>query len=151
MKKLSILGLLVMAFSVSFAQSENPVHWKCRSKKVKKNMYELHFTATIDQPYHIYAQVNDKEIALPTKVTFSANQLTDFQGKVTEVGKMESRKEKLSGETINYYADEVDFVQLVKLKPGVKTRIKGYIDYMACTNEHCLPQANQVFSISVGP
>jgi hypothetical protein len=149
MKNIVLTWLLLLAVSVSYAQSVNPVHWKCWSKRLSSDTYELHFTAAIDNPYHIYAQLNNTEIALPTKINFYSNSFIKIQGKVNESGNLENLQESDSGEMINYYADKVDFMQVIILKSKIKTKVKGYIDYMACTNEHCLPQAKQIFSITV--
>ena len=47
------------------------------------------------------------------------------------------------------YADKVDFVQTVKVKPGIKTNLSGSIEIMICNNKECLPPAKQEFSIAL--
>jgi len=150
MKTSFILFLLLIIVSSAFAQ-QNPVHWQCTAKRIGDRTYELHFMATIDSPWHIYARQNDPELVLPTNINIAYNDNIRLQDTLIESGRLESRKEHQTGEMINYYPEHVDFIQTVKLKTNSITRIKGSIDYMACTNERCLPQAKQSFNIVITP
>lgn len=150
MKKLLFLGLFLTVISVSYAQTDNPVHWSFSSKKVSAQVYELHIKALIDPPYHVYSKADQSGIALPIKVSFNANPNIALQGVITEHGELTTRVDQTSGLTLKFYADEVDFVQVVKLKRKGKIQIKGHIDYMACTDDHCLPEAKQLFTINLG-
>jgi len=149
MKKLLFIALFLTAFSASYAQQENPVHWHISHTKQMGNKYQFHFKALINPPYHIYAQKNTSDVALPTTIHFRLNPEFELQGTPTENGTLETKKDQTSGTVINYYSQEVDFVQLFTLKHKGKTIIKGYISYMACTDDHCLPEAKKNFSITI--
>ena len=54
LKKITQIFLLVsLSLSVALAQ-DNPVHFKLSSKKVSACEYDLIFSATIDEPWHMY-------------------------------------------------------------------------------------------------
>jgi hypothetical protein len=150
MKKILFLALFLAAVSASYAQDDQPVHLNFFIKRLPGGTYALHCHALIDPPYHIYAQDNTGDIALPTTLHIHPSSFFELQGKMAETGTLESQKDATTGITIKYYSQEVDFVQLIKLKHNVKTRLKGYIDFMACTDEHCLPEAKQLFNLSIG-
>jgi thiol:disulfide interchange protein DsbD len=145
MKRIQIL--IVLLGIELFCKAQNPVHWHFSTKKIQDKTYEIHFTATIDPPWHIYAQDNDKDATLPTGFTFKPNPFVELPGKIKEIGTLKT--EKMSDLTIKYYEEDVDFVQVVKLKTNLKTSLSGKIEFMACT-EHCLPPDERTFSITIG-
>ena len=49
--------------------------------------------------------------------------------------------------SVKYFPGKVVFVQKVKLKKNVKTVISGTVEYMACTDEECLPPQTVTFSM----
>jgi len=144
MQKMIFTFALLIGGLVSFAQAPDPVHWQFKAEKVGDNLYELHFTAVINAPWHIYSQDNDADITLPTSVKFTRNPLVQLSGKMKETGSLET--ESYSGTTLKYYEDHVEFVQVVKLKSAVKVSVSGHINYMACTNGRCLPPVEHSFS-----
>jgi len=46
------------------------------------------------------------------------------------------------------YGDEATFTQKVKVDPSVKT-IKGYLTFMTCNDESCLPPKDIDFEIGL--
>jgi len=140
---LLIVGALV-TFSAN-AQINDPVRWEFKSEKIAENTFEVHFTARIQAPWHIYAQDVNGEVGLPTTISFNKNPLVEVDGKPQELGKPEEKK--IEGVLLKYYPGKVEFVQVVKLKAPIKANISGKVDYMACTDSHCLPPAQRGFSI----
>lgn len=148
-----LLGCLCFCFAPVFAQvGENPVKWEFSSKKISDKVYEVHLKATMNNGWHIYAQKQPKGgIGLPTTVKFSANPLLAFKGTPQEKGKLEVVKNEEMDMENHQYENEVEFVQTVIMKAKVKTNITGTIEFMACTEEHCLPPASQKFTIAINP
>ncbi len=86
-------------------------------------------------------------MGLPTKFSFTKHPLITVEGNVEEKGELKTQK--IDNAELKYYAMRVEFVQLVKLKAPSKTNISGTIDYMACTDTHCLPPAQKRFSVTL--
>jgi thiol:disulfide interchange protein DsbD len=63
---------------------------------------------------------------------------------------MEKWKDEASGIQANQYANQVDFVQVVKVKGNVKTSVSGSLTYQVCTNEMCLPPKTDNFVVQLG-
>lgn len=145
-----ILLLLAMAGvgSVLFAQSKE-ASWNFSAKKIADKTYEVHFTATIVSPWHIYSQDMSEGGPIPTSFSFNKNPLVTVSGKPNEVGNPIEMFEEVFDMKVKYYEKKVDFVQVVKLKSNVKTNITGSIEYMICTNEECLPPQTKIFSVAV--
>lgn len=130
---------------------DHPVKWNFWTKKVTDNTYEIHLNASIDDGWHIYAQMQPKDaIAFPTKILFTKKPFAVASGKPKEIGKKEEQHLKELDVTQYFYADKIDFVQTITLKATVKTNISGSIKFMACTDERCLAPTIEKFSILIG-
>lgn len=149
MKKIWLIVLSV--FSVGFASAQlNPVSWSFASKKISHKEYELQMTATIQQGWHLYSQVQPEDaIAQPTSFNFNKNPLLDLNGKVKEVGKLEKYKDEKLDVSANQYSNKVVFVQKVKLKGKAKTAVTGKLEFQTCDDEKCLPPKTVNFSIAL--
>jgi len=123
------------------------VNWHFEVKNISDKTFELHLTAKIERPWHIYAQDSPENISFPTTIHFGQNPLIDFVGKAKELGDLIEKKE--NGLFLKYYFDHVDFVQLLKLKSNVKTNISGVIEFMPCTDLHCLPPSSRRFNLTM--
>ena len=150
MKKLMTLLLVLGVTGICMAQNGDPVSWSFSAKKIADKTYEVHLTATIASPWHMYSQSSPDGGPLPTKIEFAKNPLATLDGKTKEVGKMETKFEDVFGVNVKQYGGKVDFVQVVKLKSNVKTNISGSVEFMACDESQCLPPKTVPFSIALG-
>jgi thiol:disulfide interchange protein DsbD len=149
MKKFTLIVALIFGvFSVSFGQIENPVKWEYTARKISDKTYEIHLTAVIDANWHVYAQ-EAGEGPEPTTIKFTANPLVKREGKVKEIGKLESAYDPNFRSTLRYYAQKVDFVQKVKTKTAANTIVNGTITYMVCNDRKCLPPKEIPFSVKL--
>ena len=142
--------MLLLLLFVTKSYSQQPVSWSYFAKKISDKMYEVHLKATINEGWHIYAQKQPKEaIGLPTKVKFTSNPLLLFKGNPQEKGKLEKVTNEEVGMENHQYEREVDFVQVVTIKANAKTNVAGTIEFMACTEERCLPAATVTFNVTL--
>ena len=130
---------------ISYAQ----VNWKFYVKKAADKIYELHLTATVDEPWHIYSQTTPKGGPLPTTITIGKNPIIQVQGKPKEVGEMEIYHDQVFDVDVYSFTGKVDFVQTVKLKSNAKTNISGTVEFMACTKEQCLTPEKLSFNLKL--
>jgi thiol:disulfide interchange protein DsbD len=56
--------------------------------------------------------------------------------------------EKSFGVNQKYFETAVDFVQVVKVKPGTK-KVAGSVEYMVCNDKQCLPPKEVAFEINL--
>ncbi len=144
-----IIAVVLMCNSVLlFAQSSKQVKWSFTATK-KGDMYEVRCKATVSTDYHLYAQNAGSGVGKPTAFKFNKNPLLTLQGSVTEKGKLITAKESLGKKTVSvrYYANTVEFVQLVKAK--TTTNISGNVSYMVCNASSCLPPSTTSFDIEL--
>ncbi|MBI9069278.1 MAG: hypothetical protein JEZ09_18420 [Salinivirgaceae bacterium] len=142
-----IFGMIMFATLILSAQGFEPVAWEFSAKKVSKNTFEIHLTASIDYDWQIYAQTSPEGGALPTQITFIPNSSVVQVGKVKEIGNLKKKYERVFGIVTEFYRDSVDFVQIVNLKTDNVVTVKGSVYFMACKNDQCLPPKALEFSV----
>ena len=146
MKAFSILlSLSFLVFTTVGAQI-NPVQWDYKAKKVADNEYEVVFTAKTDEGWNIYSQHTDPSGPIPTSFIFDENPTIEFIGEVEEKGKKKEGFDDLFGVNVIKFAGEVLFTQKVKTQK-IGNHIKGYLEYMCCDDERCLPPKEVEFDI----
>jgi len=144
-----ITAIAIALSATTTAQIQNPVKWMSGVKRIEKNIYELHIRATIDDGWHIYAQNQSPDaIAVPTKISITKSPGLTLIGKPLEIGKKEKYEIKAAGITNMEYAGKVDFVQQVRIEPGIK-EIKGTVTYQSCTHERCLAAETINFTVPI--
>jgi thiol:disulfide interchange protein DsbD len=146
---------LTLFFCVAMIRGQqpalHPIVWQYSIKKTAGRTYEVHLTARLEAGWHAYSQRQPKEaVAQPTEIHFNRNPLITMDGTVKEIGAMQRWKDEASGIMANQYANQVDFVQVVKLKAKIKTTVTGSLTYQVCTDEMCLPAKTEAFSIAIG-
>lgn len=148
MKKAGLTSLLIIFLHIAFAQLENPVSWSFTSIKTGPKKYELHMTAAIGANWHVYTQ-DAGEGPISTSFTFTKNPLVKLEGKVKEIGKIETLFDPNFNSTLKFYKDKVDFVQKISIKSTASTVVKGTVLYMVCNDKKCLPPKEIPFSIKL--
>ena len=148
---LALTGFLTLAFTSKEQKTpEHPVSFNYEVKKLRGNLFEVKITAKIEEPWHIYSQHTPTDgPSLPTNINFVKNPLVEIVGKPEEKGKMITKHEEVLDVNMKYFANQVEFVQKVKLKASVKTNLMGTIEYMACTNERCLMPTTEKFTLAL--
>lgn len=109
----------------------------------------MHFVAHIDRPWHIYSTTSPDKSGMATTFSFKRNPLLQLDEPVNEKGNLITSQNDELGIVLKYFENAVDFIQVVKLRSTVKTRISGTVTYMACTETRCLPPAAATFQFTL--
>jgi hypothetical protein len=145
MKKLFLGLFLLIAGVAANAQILNPVKLSYTAKKTGANQYEIRIKALIEPKWHLYSTANPDGGADATVVKFTN---ADGVNKLKEDGKMQTVFEKAFGVNQKFFENNVDFVQVVKVRPGEK-KVRGTIEYMVCNDKKCLPPKEVEFEIKL--
>ncbi len=142
--------LCLFMLTVSFVSAQfSPVSWSQEAEKISDTEYNLVFTAEIQDGWYVYSQFLDDGGPVPTTFTFTSDDGITMLGKLTETG--DNKKDKFDdifGMQLIKYGDEVKFIQKIQVSSTVKS-VKGYLTYMTCNNESCLPPKDIDFEISL--
>lgn len=150
MRFLSLLLLLITAAFGLQAQTLNPVEWTYELEDLGNSEYMLRFQADIDEGWTVYSQFTSDEGPVPTSINLESEGVVK-SGDPEETGKKKSGMDKIfEVEVIKFLHDEPFVIkQKLKLDPGV-SNISGYLTYMTCDDEKCLPPTDVDFSFDIG-
>ena len=124
----------------------DPVKWEYGAKKINSEEYEVTFVANVDNGWYIYSQHTDPSGPVPTSINFEDNEAMELIGKTIETGDKKEAFDDLFGVNVIKFAKEVVFTQKVKVKKE-GTNAKGYLEFMSCDDEKCLPPKEVEFTI----
>jgi thiol:disulfide interchange protein len=145
-----ILSGLPLAYSQigSNAQSKihDPVKWSFSAKRISDSEAEVTFTATIEKGWHIYSVIPSKDdLGIPTSFEFENSADFKVSGKPLEPKAGYHLDEGIGG--YYYHKGKPSFKQKIQLLSSKSITVKGFVEYMACLDEMCLPPATADFSI----
>lgn len=146
----SRLILLFLAISTaSMAQVLNPVKWEFESRAVSDTEFDLIFKATMDPEWAIYSQYLESDDG-PIPTTFEYTKGSHFQlvGKCKETGYKKEGYDPLFDMNVVKYLKNAEFTQRVKVTDLSKP-VEGYLTFMTCDDERCLPPTDVDFSFSL--
>lgn len=141
---LGFLGILPL----TFAQIENPVSWSFSTTPAADGNVTVNFVASIEQGWHLYSQFIEEGGPVPTTFTFEDVTGYELVGKVAENGSIHSGFDETFKMDLAYFDTKVTFSQVVNLN-GASATVGGYLEFMVCNDEKCLPPTYVDFSIPV--
>lgn len=129
----------------------DPVKWTVSNKKIAEGIYEISFNAKIDKGWNIYSQFIGEDGPIPTSFVYDEKESDNYelQGKNEEVSEYRSEGiDPVFDMKLIKFKKEVSFVQKIKVKDATKP-LGGYLEYMACDAEKCLPPAELEFLLDL--
>jgi thiol:disulfide interchange protein DsbD len=136
-KNLFILIFSLLAISMQ-AQIYDPVTWSFSYEKKGDNLYELIFTAVIEEGSHIYSMDVPEGGPIPTSFAFDTVSAYSFDGKTFEVTVPEEKFDEAFGFKIKSFSEKAEFRQKIKASTASFTVI-GAVNFMSCNNATCSP------------
>ncbi len=150
MKKIFVVIFLLCSWAYnSSAQIENPVKWNFSYKQISDSLYELQFHATIDEHWHLYSEKKMESGPIATSLNFTESQFVEIIGAFQPKSKPIKVFDKNFNMNVEYFGKQVTFIQMIKLLSPGKTFIEGFVEFMCCDDETCLPPTEAPFSIKI--
>jgi thiol:disulfide interchange protein DsbD len=149
MKKYWSIVLVGLLLTKLISAQDNPVKWKLSSNKVNDCEYELVFTGTIEEGWHVYSlNLKGDDGPMPAKIMLDKSADYEAAGKPTE-GKPIKAFDKVFEMDVVYFEKTVVFKQKIKLKTDKQTVVKGKYRYQVCTEEKCIFPPDEDFSFDL--
>jgi thiol:disulfide interchange protein len=143
----AVISFLIITFSAS-AQVYDPVTWDFSYVSKGSHQFELVFTASIEEHWHIYAMDLPDGGPIPTSFSFDTVPAFRLEGRAFEVTKPEEVMDEAFGFRIKTYSGTAEFRQtIVAIAPSFT--VKGTVNFMACNNETCSPPKDVEFEINI--
>jgi hypothetical protein len=148
-----ILQLFFLYFSLSplfgFSQIPlEPVKWEMKYEAVSDIEGELVLTATMDDKWHIYSQLQSGDGPIPTSFSFLITSEWEPIGKVTEPEPENVYTEVFQSQVL-MFSKSVSFRQKVKRKSAAEFYVLGELEFMSCNDVSCLPPKKIKLNIKV--
>jgi len=140
------IALLLTFLSTTIGQSITPVRWDSSVEKTADGEFLLTFTADIDKDWVIYGMEEHDDGPIPTSINFE-------EGTFQLDGTVESESESIVTDDqlfmikLEKFKKQAVFTQ--KVKSSDLQTVKGWITYMTCDGERCLPPTDVDFSLEL--
>lgn len=144
----AIMVLLVFGAIAVSAQMKEPVKWKIEIKEV--NQYEVQVVAhaTIEEGWKTYGLNVPDGGPVATEITFEEMVNAKALKTPLEVTKPTVKHDAVFDMEVPYFKKEATISQNVRITKRPAT-VKGYLTYMCCDNETCLPPTDVEFSFEI--
>ncbi len=146
---LTFLLLLTVTFSWSQIGTSNPVDWKISIKKLTDNQYEIVGEATPNSNWHVYSAFLPENTAIPTSITINPTPGVKLSGAITEKPAPETHYDESFKAELKWHSKKASFAQKIEVTQPGKINITGYVEYMACNDETCMPPDQIEFNFTV--
>ena len=151
MKKLiGWIFLSVILITGINAQIVKPEKWKFDYKQ-NGNELTLNFTVTLENGWHIYSHYIQEGGPIPTSLVIEDESKGKYEliGGLVESPKPIEEFDKNFNLELKYYEGKATFSQKIKILSEEDFTLKGYLEYMLCNDENCLPPTEFDFEVKV--
>ncbi len=149
MKKYLLTLAILCVSAMTFSQIVEPIKWTIDGKATADELYEITFRATIDAGWHLYGTDLPKGGPQPTRFVFDDLRAATLLGDVSSEKTPTTAFDETFGMSLAWYEHEAVFTQKIKVEDGFS--IKGYVEFMGCNDESCLPPTQVDFSFGAEP
>ena len=135
--------------SAASLSAQNPVKWVFTAKDAGNCQVDLIFTGTIDEGWYTYSQFLESEDGpVATSLTFSPAPGYKLVGKAKEGGEIIKVHDKVFDMNLTKFKHKAILTQRVEVSDPSKP-LTGYITFMVCNDEMCLPPRDVDFSFKI--
>ena len=147
MKKITFALFLVLIAAIARSQIIEPVKWSFSSKQNGKEV-ELNFVAVISEGWHLYDTHLPEGGPVATEIVFDDSTLFVPVGELLKDPQPAEKFDNAFQLNIRYFSSRVTLTQNILLLNNEPVTIEGYVLYMSCNDEICLPPNEVRFSFS---
>lgn len=132
--------IVMFCFSLlTQAQILEPVKWNFQEKNSGEDRKELIFSATIESGWHLYNLHLPEGGPVPTSFVFEKIQGAELDGDIQTLTAPVDRFDPVFEMELSWFNDKAQFVQKIKITDPEQFYLEGYVNFMACNDENCLP------------
>ena len=132
----------------AFAQDNNTVQWKVESIQKDKGTVQLVMTATVKKGWYVYSQYLESDDGpVKTSIELEENKSITKIDTALEQGDKIEGYDALFDMKITKYKNQLKITQTLQVNQA--TTVKGFVTYMSCNDEMCLPPTDFHFEIAL--
>ncbi|PRZ00577.1 thiol:disulfide interchange protein DsbD [Marinilabilia salmonicolor] len=148
MKKISLIIWFSLLFSglTLNAQILEPVKWAFSLNQLSETEYEIIADATIDEGWHLYSSNIPEGGPIATSVTLVNSGENVSAGNLREEPEADVQFDQAFDMELSWFSNEARFILPVTVTGSDVSVLEGYVEFMACDDEQCLPPDRVDFS-----
>lgn len=152
MHKLYLLLLtILLASGQAFAQMMEPIQWNIELKAVQEeDVKEVVLTATLEPGWHLYGLDLPEGGPQPTSIVFERLAGVEKIGSITSETPLITKYDEIFQMELSWYDQQTVFRQQFKIKDPNAYNIEGYVRFMGCNDQNCLPPMTEEFRFNKG-
>jgi len=149
MKKLMFFSIFLACQLLSQAQILEPIKWNIQLKP-GGSYQEIVFKASIESGWHLYHMDLPDGGPVPTTFHFEKTEGAKLIGKTTATSKVIKKYDATFAMDLSWFEKEAIFIQKVQVTDAKNFLLKGYVQFMGCNDETCLPPTPENFEFKSG-
>ena len=135
-------------FSVD--KKDMPVQWSYGIQKTSNSQYNLIFKADIDEGWNVYSQFIEVGGPIPTEIFYEHQEGIELEGKAEETGSKKEGMDPIFDMHVTKFLDEEPYILTQKIVVSDPLKpLSGFLTYMTCDDEKCLPPTDIEFSFNI--
>lgn len=142
-----LLAIVALISQLGSGQIFEPVKWSHELKITGQTTGELIHKATIEKSWHLYGMNIPENGPRPTQIVYENLVNAQKSGGIIAKSKLIDVYDNSFQMNLSWYANEAIFVQKITFQDATQVKVEGYVEYMACDDERCLPPAQDEFSL----
>lgn len=137
--------------SLLCAQNFDPVKWDYSIEQISQDEFDIIFKAEIEDGWTVYSMYIEDGGPVPTSIWYETEGVVENAGDAIEKGHRKEGMDPIFEMNVIKFLDDEDYElrQRVKVIDPSK-KLVGYLTYMTCDNERCLPPTDVDFEIDFG-
>lgn len=144
------LLFILSLFTSTILLGQNPVNWTFSVEKISDKEANLVFRGDIKQGWYTYSQYTEDNGPIPTEISFEEQAGIKLLGKSVEFGDKKEGMDPLFEAYVIKYSSKKPFIIKQKVSLiDLSKPVTGYISFMTCNDETCLPPKDVDFSFQV--
>ncbi|MDL2223018.1 thioredoxin family protein [Bacteroidales bacterium OttesenSCG-928-M11] len=134
MKRAHLFILFILLPLLSWSQFHEPTKWKLSVKGS-----EILFSVEVEEGWHLYDMNMPTGGPIPTTFVFETVKGAELISKPSTKSGIHTEYDDLFGMNVSWYTSNPTFVQKIKITDPELFTISGYVEYMTCDDEGCVP------------
>jgi thiol:disulfide interchange protein len=139
------LSVFLLSLAPSMAQILEPVKWEFDHEKVNENEYNLLINATIDDNWYLYGLEIPDDGPIPTSFFIEESEFFELIGSTEETTTPEIKFDPFFEMDLPLFSNNAGFLQKIRILTDQEFTITGFVEYMSCDDERCLPPQEMEF------
>lgn len=135
MKRTQLITLLLLLPLLAWAQFHEPTKWSLALNEKS----EITFQVTVEPGWHLYDMNMPTGGPIPTTFVFETVKGAELVGKPSTKAGLHTEYDDLFGMNVSWYTSDPTFIQKIKITNPDAFAIEGYVEFMTCDDEGCVP------------